>query len=299
MNEEKITPPEKKHKVLDHPILGYFILALFGMILSNLIGPLIDMPIGKAIPEYMSTVEFMGTKQQTAAGVGVGIAAVIAALIFTRMFRPKYRGFLTYAGLSAGLFLVFPFVVMHVTGSIVSMCIVGIGDTFIALLKCFAPGFSEEIIFRGMGVANYMRTIKDEKQITVIFWLSSIVFGFSHMFNAVAGAPFFTSLLQSVYAMGLGMLFAAVYLKSGSLWPSIIAHCIIDYFELCRRDLSESSGLMTGMTAGDWITIVVGLIAGVYAIYLIRKSERPAIMKEWNDRWTQVAVKKDRKAKKA
>lgn len=294
MKSENKTPGSKNHKILDHPILGYFLLAIIGLFVSNIIGAIIDTPIGFAIPEYMSTITVGGVEYQTASGVGIAIASIGIALIYIFRFRPKYRGFFTYAGVTEGLFIVFPIVVLHVTGSIVSICAVGLGDTFIALLRCLAPGFSEEIIFRGMGVSNYMRTIKNEKQIPVIFWLSSIVFGFAHMSNSIVGADLKISLLQSLYAVGVGMLFAAVYLKCGSLWPTIIAHSIIDYFEFCRFDISASSGVMSSaLTVGDWITIIVGLLAGIFALYQIRKSERPAIMKEWSNRWNGIVTKSE------
>ena len=49
--------------------------------------------------------------------------------------------------------------VFHYTGSIVSWITLGTGGVFIALLRATAPGFGEEIMFRGLGIANYMRNL--------------------------------------------------------------------------------------------------------------------------------------------
>ena len=59
------------------------------------------------------------------------------------------------------------------------------------------------------------------------------------------------------------MLFCAVYLRTGNIMPTILAHMSVDFMEFIRADLSETGGIMTGMGVGDWITIAAGLFAGI------------------------------------
>lgn len=277
----------RQHKILDHPILGYFLLVMFSMIITQIVAGIIDSKIlANIIPGYRMEITFMGKTSDATTGVGAALGAVLSAFIFWLWFQRKFEGVLTFKNVKKGLTLVAPLVILHVIGSLVSIVTVGITDSVIvAFLHATAPGFSEEIGFRGLGVANYMRTIKESKKIPVIFWISSVVFGFAHMANAIVGSTPTLALIQSVYAVGIGMAFAGVYLRTGSMWPTIIGHMIIDFAELSRADLASSNALMTGLTVGDYITIIVGILGAVWGLYLIRKSVRDDIMEVWNRKW--------------
>ncbi len=100
-----------------------------------------------------------------------------------------------------------------------------------------------------------------------------------------AGAELSLSVIQSVYAIGVGMLFAVVYLRTGSIWPSIIAHTLVDAFEFFRGDMYLSGGVMVNMGVGDWITIGAGAFGAVVGLILISKKHRPEIMSVWAEKW--------------
>ncbi len=275
---------ERQHKVLDHPILGYFLLAIYVSIFSSL-GGLIDTPLAMILPGYGSQVTVMGRTSMTALGVGTAFAVLVSASIFWFWFRPDFKGCLKKKDIAAGLLMLLPFLVFHYVGSVVSWFQFGIGNVLIAFLRAFAPGFSEEFMFRGLGVANFMRTIKEEKQITTIWILSSVVFGLVHILNGLVGADPLAALIQSVYAIGVGLILGAVYLRTGNLWPTIIGHLTVDFMEFIRRDMSASGGLMTGMGFGDWITIAAAVFAVFLAIRLMNKKYYPEMMELWNDKW--------------
>ena len=132
-----------------------------------------------------------------------------------------------------------------------------------------------------------MRTIKDKKKIKVIFWVSSITFGLIHLLNMTAGGDPISVLVQAVYATGIGMAFGAVFLRTGNLWPTIIAHCSLDFLEFIRADLTASGGLMMGLGVGDWITIAASLVAAVIGLRLVREEYYDEIMQVWNDKWSK------------
>ncbi len=277
----------REHKILDHTILSYFLLAVFVSVFEELLGGLIDRPIAKVIPGYASETTFNGETTTTAMGVGVAIAALLAALIFKLWFKPDFNGCLQKEGLKTGLLMLLPFLIFHYTGSVVSWISLGTGSVFIAFLRSTAPGFGEEIMFRGLGVANYMRKIERKDQIKVIFWLSSIVFGLIHIFNILAGGDPMSVVIQSVYAIGVGMVFCAVYLRTGNLWPTILGHMTVDLFELIRADLSGSGGVMLGMGVGDWITIAAGIFAAYWGLRLINPKYYDDIMEIWAAKWNK------------
>ena len=272
---------KRNHKVLDHPILGYVLLGLFAMIVTELVGQL-DIIINNNIlgPELTSS-------SQLGSGIGTAIGALVALGLFKLWFKPDFKGCLQAKGLLTGILLLAPVLIIHYVGSIVSWVTFGTGSVLLALLCSLAPGFSEEVAFRGLGIANYMRTIQSEKQIKVIFWLSSILFGLVHATNIFYGGDPFAVSIQTVYAVGIGMALGAVYLRTGNLWPCILGHMSLDFVEFIRGDISESGGVMTGMGVGDWITTFAALVAAIWALWLMRPKYYPEIMEIWNKKWNK------------
>lgn len=275
---------ERQHKVLDHTIIGYFLLAIFVSLVESL-GSMIDKLLGTVIPDYTVETMSLGKTVDSTTGVGVALAALLALLIFKLWFKPAYDGCLHKYGFKEGLLMLLPFLIFHWIGSIVSWITLGTGSVIIALLRATAPGFGEEVMFRGLGVANYMRKIQSERQIKVIFWLSSIVFGLVHLSNIMAGGDPLSVLIQAVYAIGVGMLFGAVYLRTGNLWPTILGHWSVDFMEMVRVDLSGSGGVMVGMGIGDWITVAAAVFAAIWALRLMKKEHNGEIMELWSKKW--------------
>ena len=278
---------KREHKILDHTIISYFLLAILVSLFEDILGTRIDKLIGNVIPDYTIETVVMGKTTDLTVGIGVALAALLAAWLFKLWFRPDFNGCLQKDGLKEGLLMLLPFLAIHYAGSIVSWITLGTGSALIALLRAAAPGFGEEIMFRGLGVANYMRKIRSEGQIKVIFWLSSIVFGLIHLGNIFAGGDPKSVVIQAVYAIGVGMLFGAVYLRTGNLWPTILGHWSVDFFELTRVDLSGSGGVMTGMGIGDWITIAAGAFGAFWALRLMNPKFYGEIMEVWTGKWNR------------
>ena len=278
---------KREHKILDHTIISYFLLAILVSLFEDILGTRIDKLIGNVIPDYTIETVVMGKTRDLTVRIGVALAAVLAAWLFKLWFRSDFNGCLQKYGLKEGLLMLLPFLAIHYAGSIVSWITLGTGSALIALLRAAAPGFGEEIMFRGLGVANYMRKIRSEGQIKVIFWLSSIVFGLIHLGNIFAGGDPKSVVVQAVYAIGVGMLFGAVYLRTGNLWPTILGHWSVDFFELTRVDLAGSGGVMTGMGIGDWITIAAGAFGAFWALRLMNPKFYGEIMEVWTGKWNR------------
>lgn len=184
-----------------------------------------------------------------------------------------------------------PVLIIHYVGSIVSIITFGISSILVAFLKSFAPGFGEETMFRILGVSNYMRTARSEKGIMTIFWLSSVFFGLFHILNIFSGADVASALVQGVYAIGIGMLLGAVYLRTANAWAVMLAHMSFDFLEFCRGDLGSTGGIMTGgLGVGDWITVAAAIVAAILALRLVGKEHRQQIMELWNKKWNKEGI---------
>ncbi|MBR6159960.1 MAG: CPBP family intramembrane metalloprotease [Lachnospiraceae bacterium] len=277
---------EREHKILNHPILGYFLLIFFVMIIAQVVSYIIDnMILAGIISGYAVTQTIAGAERTQATGIGFAIGTVLAIGLFYLWFRPAFDGMLKKKDLLNGLVLLAPFLIIHWIGSILSWVQFGTASVLLAFLRSSAPGFGEEAAFRGLGVANYMRRNPTEKGIIRILWLSSVIFGLVHVTNAIAGAPLSLSIGQAAYATGVGMVLGAVYLRTGNLWPSILGHMSLDFLELIRSDIGGAGGVISGTGVGDWITIIAGAAGIFWGLYLVRPAKRPEIVELWKNKW--------------
>lgn len=92
------------------------------------------------------------------------------------------------------------------------------------LLSGFAPAVFEETIFRGVAIAKLRAANNSD---TRTLWLSALLFGAAHLTN-VAGMSAPDVLLQTGYAVVIGLFLGAAYLKSGDIVAVILAHGCVD-----------------------------------------------------------------------
>jgi membrane protease YdiL (CAAX protease family) len=145
----------------------------------------------------------------------VAVASVaVVGLGRSGLTRPPVAGSwrLTLTPLAAGL----PFLVLgiHIAPSDVAPLLV-IGVPLIAL--------NEELFYRGV-LLPLLRPLGCRQ---AVLW-SSIAFGASHLVNVVSGAfPPFVAMQVGATTAG-GVALAAIRIRSGSLWPVLVTHAVID-----------------------------------------------------------------------
>lgn len=276
----------KKHTILDHPIIGYFILLIFVMAFSSIGASLIDGPLSKVIPGYAKEVSGLGSTVTSASGIGAAIGVILATVIFTLWFRPDFKGVLGWKGFLWGVVVMLPFLIVDYVGAAIDLHTFGFGNVLVAFLSALSPGFTEEVAFRGLGVANYMRTIKSEKQIKVIFWLSTLLFAGVHITNIFSAGNPVAGILQVAYCIGVGAIFGAVYLRTANLWVVMIAHFTLDFAGLINSYYSSTGGLSTQVIASDWVNLVASAIGIVTALILLSPKHYPQIMELWKEKWS-------------
>lgn len=126
-----------------------------------------------------------------------------------------------------------------------------------AMVAFSVAGLLEELIFRGL---LFKAMCRDDQKAAII--VGSLTFGVGHIVNLLTGADFLFTLLQVVYATAIGYLFITIFLKSGSIVPCIIAHCMIN-------------GLSTfGADQERWVMVIICVLLTViplaYALWLNR-----------------------------
>lgn len=137
-----------------------------------------------------------------------------------------------------------------------------------AAVTALAPAVFEEVIFRGIFLYNLRR--KGHGDMACLF-ISAVVFAVIHLTNAV-GQDLTTVVLQVGYSFVVGLVFAAIYLKNGSLLQVMLAHFLIDFTNrLYVEEATSASNLH--------IAIFVVLLAAE-AVYAVLLTRRPAPQEE-------------------
>lgn len=105
-------------------------------------------------------------------------------------------------------------------------------------------GFVEEMIFRGFLFRALLK--KDGPKAAVI--VSAVSFGIGHIVNLLAGMATLENLMMVVFAVAWGFVFTMAYYKSGSLWPCILVHALVDVISVVSAETVWGSWLYVGAT---------------------------------------------------
>ena len=143
-------------------------------------------------------------------------------------------------------------------------------EFFMALMV----GLVEETVFRGMILYALLRAWGDTKSgILKAALISSVLFGLVHAPNVLFGTPLLTMLAQLGYAFLLGLFFAALLLRSGSIWVAVVAHGLIDavgFLNFIGKEMPEPT-LMS-----SFIPLFITVPAGLYGIYFLARRQPAA-----------------------
>ena len=132
----------------------------------------------------------------------------------------------------------------------------------------FPTALVEEAMYRGVVLLAMIAAWGDTKKgIVKAILLSSILFGMLHLLNAIAN-PFGMVLFQAVIVSLPGILYAALFLRTGSLWPAIIIHWLTNASLNAKIATMESFSETPQMWI-QWGVYLLPLV--VFSFYLIWK----------------------------
>ncbi len=281
-----------KHHFYDkHTILGAIVLTLLGLLISQtLLGG-----IGGEIYNFIS-----GTRDYSGVGYNIGLylggilGAFIFLALFKRWFYPEYEG-----GFKGGqnvprwciLGIAIPvcLLIYYLVTAPASLGIPPLVNWVAALMA----GICEESIFRGVTASYLMRQTIGQNKILPTMLVSSILFGLIHGINIIVGAPVFLTFLQILSAFALGLFMCALFLRSGSLIPSMIFHTLYDIVAFTDTSNIGEGGVFkptATITLQDQIfSMVLRVVYIALAIYLTRPAVRGEIYEIWAKKWNKNA----------
>ncbi|EJF00526.1 CPBP family intramembrane glutamic endopeptidase [Liquorilactobacillus mali] len=139
------------------------------------------------------------------------------------------------------------------------------------ILLALSAAVFEELFFRGILLNNMIQHSKRNfsSYLSAIL-VSSILFGVTHMIN-LFGQSFSATLLQAVNAFAIGIMLAAIYLRTGSLKWTILYHFMLDFTGI----LINHSIVIATPTSQKWLGILfVDLLYISAGMILVRKKQQ-------------------------
>ena len=208
----------------------------------------------------------MGTLVQVALGDLI-LAAIGVALLMRLDWWEK-------AGYTTGIRLKHaPLIILPLAFALLPLG-TGIQVTAPAAILAFAAltlivGFAEETFFRGLILTSLLPAGALRAVV-----LSSLLFAAPHLLNIIGGLwdPAFT-IVDSIAAFGLGITFAAIRLRTGSIWPVIGIHALFDFTSL----IALGGITVTSQSLQSLVTSVcIGIVFIAYGLFLLRNQGKGA-----------------------
>lgn len=269
------------HKILDkHWFIGTILLIIWGFFLTYFISGIVVRIFGNVLPLSKEDVNY----------IGMILGTLLTLLVHKRWFYPEYEGTLKTKDFTRWLITgVIILVICLLPDIIISLILkthFGPPTLHSVLMACVA-GTVEETIFRGLPVSYLMRQNKKKSHIIWIAVVTSLLFGLVHALNVLAGATLPATLLQVISASAAGLLLGALFIRSGSLLPSIVIHAINDVYAFMNLDLVSEDGIVEGAlkTSDIVLNLILSVLQIIIAIYLLHPSAWDEIMETWNRKW--------------
>ena len=262
-------------KIMERPILSFIIVFIVTLIISSIITAIFQPILGIFVPEVSSFIATI-------------IAGIIIAIIYIYIF--KIKGFFSFSNYKLGLILISPSIILVITNLLdPAFAIPTTGILAVTIIiSGIAPGIFEEILFRGIVISYLMKMFRNSKNIIPIVIVSALIFGILHLANVLLGAQLDVTIFQFFSTFSIGILFGAVYLRTGNLWIPIILHSLNDIAAFCCTSAISTQGVIQTGFVLDWLTIltiIVSIICIVLGLYYVRSAKHDEILEIWNEKW--------------
>ncbi|PTE21723.1 hypothetical protein C5F48_10975 [Cereibacter changlensis JA139] len=182
-------------------LLWALVTVLVGAWSTQEMGTLLDVVTQGPVPAFVAAVLLLVVACAVLRWEGIGLGAVhpwrsLRILLLPSVYLVLFFSIAVALGLPP----------LMVIGSIV--------------LNCLLASFSEEVMFRGI----LFQGLRSRLAIWPAIWVTSLLFGAIHSLNVFLTGEMAQALVQSVAAVMSGVLFIAMRLRTGSLWPPILFH---------------------------------------------------------------------------
>jgi membrane protease YdiL (CAAX protease family) len=137
------------------------------------------------------------------------------------------------------------------------------GTVALFVILSIVVALAEETFFRGL----ILQSLRPAGALVAVL-VSSLLFALPHLLNTLGGIwdPVFT-LVDTFAAFGIGIAFSALVLRTGTIWPPIVLHALINAIAL-----SSLGSLTVPPQSPEQLaaTIIAGVVLAAYGLFLLR-----------------------------
>lgn len=138
-------------------------------------------------------------------------------------------------------------------------------------------GFSEETMFRGILFQGFRKAMP----IWAAIALSTILFGAVHVLNGFVTGDFVAATVQAIAAGMSGLMYMALVIRTGSIWPSIVMHALWDFSLFLGSGQENTIPQAMPTTLAAWLShLALALPSFLYALYLLRRIPENAVTQD-------------------
>lgn len=156
-----------------------------------------------------------------------------------------------------------------------------LGRILTFLLSMMMVGVAEEFAFRGVIAQTLLEHYGTSRGgIWKACIVSGLLFGAGHLTNILGSEPFGV-LMQCLFAAALGVLFAAIYFRTGNLWVTVFLHGMMDISSMLIGGLYGTTTLAESVS-GYNITMLYSVVLYLVPLaFLLRKKKLPEVQLYW------------------
>jgi uncharacterized protein len=229
-----------------------FLTTFFMFLVSGVVVTIMKLP-----PESLYIIAFV-------------LLALICAVLLTKNdwwheigFRSPYERRLLWL-----FWLPFVPVVGNLLGSI---SMTDSRQVLLFFVMAILSGFVEETIFRGMILRDLLPT-----GIWRAALISALLFGVMHILNVLSISSPAYALLQVGYAIAIGFGYAALVIRTGTIWPLILAHSLTNFTSFIAAGGAGEPG---PVTINEMVLAAVYIVLfSAYGVYLLRSQKNREVV---------------------
>ncbi len=153
-------------------------------------------------------------------------------------------------------------------------------------------GLVEEILFRGMVLPLFIELLKNHK--SVILWsviISSLSFGVLHYANLLLrdDASFLGTTTQVLFALSIGVIFAAIFLRIKNIIPVALFHSLFNFTmgdKVLKEEQLVGETIVQNTKTLNYGSLLMNIVFSILLIgigvYLLRKVDESEILEKLN-----------------
>ncbi|MGL5852921.1 MAG: lysostaphin resistance A-like protein, partial [Phycicoccus sp.] len=145
----------------------------------------------------------------------------------------------------------------------------------VSVPKNMLTGYVEEAVVRGVILFILLRAWRDRSfgalRAVVV---SSLLFGLVHFNNLIGGGNLAPTSSQVIYATFMGIGFAAVLVRTNTIWPLVVIHGLIN---TVTADVAPSESVTTANDSFLLGAVLLTVPLLVHGLVLVRRRRRSAV----------------------